>query len=573
MLEKQKRKAGKAALAAAVLTFLLTGCAGTPEGSSGDGTVRDSLAETEQGALPESGEQTAGQTDSVKKSLYQGTYRSCILQEDEEYLYLCGSEQIAKINKETNETEILWQSDTVCSCQERIYVNGSGLLLGDRIYFWEYLTPSYSQRVLSCIRTDGTGYERIMEDDSGNEGMLLQDGILHLDSGDAEIRYPVYSDTTLGDRDILAAEDRDGFSSYYDNGNRVCFRGEDTEYLNAYHELSNDLENSRIITADETFIYLYGYEYGEDGIAGLVVEKLNQQTLERSVLLTLEASPIQTNLPGSLMDMVVLNGYLYYINQQDYQYFVMRKAVDGSRDAETVGAPVYDMGTTVLDGVEELHEKRYTAVKPEDTSFVCEIDMVWPRIKEDIPGGAAINACMDTYVESNLSYAEDTLGYSVKPDSEISDDFEQSDVSGSVPSSLSSNFFGMDYVGEHCISFRQKEYDYPSGAAHGMPYWSSFTFDLETGKKLELRDIIDNSEEELRELVTGYFAEQIAQEPGGYWEDALEIVRGSVSLESDFYLNERGIVFYYLPYELSSYSAGFPEVTVPYEEWKMKLEP
>ena len=40
-----------------------------------------------------------------------------------------------------------------------------------------------------------------------------------------------------------------------------------------------------------------------------------------------------------------------------------------------------------------------------------------------------------------------------------------------------------------------------------------------------------------------------------------------------YYLNERGLVYYFGVYEIASYAAGMPSVEIPYEElqWKIKL--
>ena len=66
------------------------------------------------------------------------------------------------------------------------------------------------------------------------------------------------------------------------------------------------------------------------------------------------------------------------------------------------------------------------------------------------------------------------------------------------------------------MSFCQQEYDY-QGGAHGMPLWIGLTFDLETGERLSLPDVIANSEEELNSIVTEYFAEYINGNPEEFW--------------------------------------------------------
>ena len=104
-----------------------------------------------------------------------------------------------------------------------------------------------------------------------------------------------------------------------------------------------------------------------------------------------------------------------------------------------------------------------------------------------------------------------------------------------------------------------------------MPNWIGFTFDLNTGERLFLSDLIGNSEEELKEIVVRYFDAYMSEMPGNFWEDALTVVREGTGFSSDFYLTEDGICFYFSPYSLASYAAGFQEVIIPYEEFDMKI--
>ena len=106
-----------------------------------------------------------------------------------------------------------------------------------------------------------------------------------------------------------------------------------------------------------------------------------------------------------------------------------------------------------------------------------------------------------------------------------------------------------------------------------MLYRIGYTFDLQTGERLVLEDVIANNEEELKDIVTKYFEKEILANPdsGYYWSDAPDTVRELTDLESSFYLTERGIRFYFEPYLLACWAAGFQEVTVPYEEFELKI--
>ena len=99
-----------------------------------------------------------------------------------------------------------------------------------------------------------------------------------------------------------------------------------------------------------------------------------------------------------------------------------------------------------------------------------------------------------------------------------------------------------------------------------------YTFDLETGNELMLSDIVADDEGTLKEIVTRYFTEIYNEDPDEYWDDATATVNENTSLQSPFYLSDKGVVFYYGPYELAPYAGGFKEVVVPYSEFDLKID-
>ncbi len=70
---------------------------------------------------------------------------------------------------------------------------------------------------------------------------------------------------------------------------------------------------------------------------------------------------------------------------------------------------------------------------------------------------------------------------------------------------------------------------------------------------------------------TKHFTNYINEEPAGFWDEAIDTVRESAGFDSDFYLTEGGLVFYYSPYDLACYAAGFQQVTIPYSEFDIKI--
>ncbi|MBD5545650.1 MAG: DUF4163 domain-containing protein [Lachnospiraceae bacterium] len=119
---------------------------------------------------------------------------------------------------------------------------------------------------------------------------------------------------------------------------------------------------------------------------------------------------------------------------------------------------------------------------------------------------------------------------------------------------------------ERYLSILAEGYEY-AGGAHGMPFRIPLIFDLETGEQVKGKSLFAVSEEQFMERKREAYRELIAQsDEGTYWEDALSLVEESTDFDSGYYLSENGVTFYYAPYALAPYAAGFVEATVPYEK-------
>lgn len=599
---KRKNVKGAALAVTAFTTLFLTGCGGqtleeTWKEAHTSTEQSDYIAEESAGNGSNTVETgaTGASDDSDQQALYQGTYRSCIIQEDAEYFYLCGPYRVSKVSKETGSVETLWENEEQVDCRaEYLYNDGSGLLLGDKLYFIErwFEVDDSSYRALSCVLTDGSGYERIAElGTSYSDGMLLQDGTLYLDSDDKELWYQVYADGTLSGQDILLAENKEQFT-YKNNGVSVVFHeeqitvpeGYDLASLNDNYMLISDyvtgegllltlidrntleeqelgtIEGSvNVVSMDDDYVYLLHTVY-EKNMMTYIYERMALENGERSVLFTQEKSGFEKYVSSFLMDVVVREDYLYYVDEQDGKYYLMRRNVNEPEQSERVSDVFYDNGVEVIGSVQTLYEELYNENISE--SPVYRLDMEWLQVDEKYPGANAINTYIEDYLDAQREYVDNSV-------EEMEEWFEPGGVG--VASELSSEFVGFDYYDSRYISYVQAIYDYQTGAAHGMPYWSGFTFDLQTGERLLLPDIIGNSQEELKEIVTAYFTQKINRNPENFWDDAIDYVNEYTSYESEFYLTRQGIVFYYGPYELACYAAGFQSVTIPYEEFEMKI--
>ena len=489
-------------------------------------------------------------------------------------------------------------------------------------------------KAFSCISTDGKDYEQLAAlGDVSYESMLLQDGVLYIIDLGRVLFYQVFEDGALsapdetpidnqrllyyiadGSRILFPQESLSefGFSLYSNEGKEVVCEntegfgttvipelGDGAEAFNSKYFLRNiwgdgqhltlyDKEDIRkkysdsankdmeiegrmfysgeffynVLGMDEEYAYIqtYLYEDGENETGGRCYKRISLESGECEDILTLENTELAYE-NWQLMDVVIRDGYLYFMGQKDYSCYLMRCKTDGTEGVELVSKEcLYETGVSTIGRIESYQEEIYS--KKQQDVILYTIDLTWPIVDDFYPGSNLINTYVIEHQNTNIAIAQQNA-----------EDMEQwvaEDGFSAIPYDIQSSFNGYSYFDSHYISFILDEYEY-MGGAHGMPYWVPFTFDLETGEKLLILDIINNSEEELKEIVTRYFEEMINQAPENFWQNAVEAVYESTNYESQFYLAEEGIVFYYEPYALACYAAGFQQVTIPYEEFDMAI--
>ncbi|SDA47685.1 hypothetical protein SAMN02910368_00709 [Lachnospiraceae bacterium G11] len=112
------------------------------------------------------------------------------------------------------------------------------------------------------------------------------------------------------------------------------------------------------------------------------------------------------------------------------------------------------------------------------------------------------------------------------------------------------------------------------GGAHGMPMRDQHLFDLETGEEKTLEDFYTMTNEDFKALVAYKTKEDFLKYENGespyfaadadtVFNDAYEYAeldRGTVDFAED------GIYYYYPPYEMGPYAAGYIDVFISYEE-------
>lgn len=649
-------------LAVLLMALAMAGCADRKE-NQGMAERKDSggTVQSEGGILQDGGvipQESTGAADWLETGEPEddGILRwpedreSSIIQEDGDYIYVCGTYKVLKIDKETKAAETLWENvGQAKKAKPYLYSEGSGLLLGDKLYFIEAWMEEEGREIkaLSMIHTDGTGYQCIGAITDYNEYaesqdcMFLLDGILYVDTSaytygsGSEYRtfcYEVYEDGTLsGPIDIGDTKNNQGIPQGYSEAylfmeHRRIYGAEGRKYLGGlllespenclvrlcsgtgeeqvvlgegYYLLTyNDKyflaqtygteENRRLVLVDqetleqkelmryrysvnvigmdEDYVYFQDTDFTEGNHYSY--EKVSLDTGERSEFFTQEEYALEYYAPQYLMDIVLLNGYFYYVGEKDYRFCLMRRSQLDPSEEEILGDPFYDSGIGEVGTMVSYFEKIVSKADPD--SEAVEINLKWLQVDGRFPGADKINEYLEDHQNQNIAYAKGNLEW---VDNLIGSEMEDDGyTSRSWPlSSYKSNFTEISYFDDHYLSFCQQEYDY-EGGAHGMPIRIGYTFDLETGERLTLADVIGDSEEKLKEIAVAYFVEMLNEEfDEGYGESCEEYIRESMDFGAAFYLTEEGIVLYYTPYELASYADGFQEVVIPYREFTMKI--
>ncbi len=125
--------------------------------------------------------------------------------------------------------------------------------------------------------------------------------------------------------------------------------------------------------------------------------------------------------------------------------------------------------------------------------------------------------------------------------------------------------FSVVYGKESLLVIMERGYDYPFGAAHGMPVMNHVHIDSRTGEFYELEDLfLENSDYTgiLSEIVRSQMIDMTGSDSEMYWLDSYD----GISSDQQFYITDKGLNLYFQPYEIAPYAAGFPTFMVTFGE-------
>lgn len=123
-----------------------------------------------------------------------------------------------------------------------------------------------------------------------------------------------------------------------------------------------------------------------------------------------------------------------------------------------------------------------------------------------------------------------------------------------------------------CIRFSQYVY---LGGPHGTPVWHIRLYNLNTGQKLKLRDVVSGTDEEIYELIEKRFKEEKEQHcnydhrPFYFPDFTLEYYQNIEDFK--FFVSPEGVHIYFDVYEAGPYSEGFINFIIS-DKWRNSAE-
>jgi hypothetical protein len=125
--------------------------------------------------------------------------------------------------------------------------------------------------------------------------------------------------------------------------------------------------------------------------------------------------------------------------------------------------------------------------------------------------------------------------------------------------------FSVTFYKNNLLVLQLEGYNFPFGAAHGMPYKTYAHIDLKTGRIYELKDLFkreSNYVKIISDMVEKQIKEEEEQGSAFYFLDQYK----GIQPDQPFYVTEDALAIYFEPYEIAAYAAGFPTFMIPYKE-------
>ncbi|QFT89509.1 Anti-sigma-V factor RsiV [Bacillus sp. THAF10] len=121
--------------------------------------------------------------------------------------------------------------------------------------------------------------------------------------------------------------------------------------------------------------------------------------------------------------------------------------------------------------------------------------------------------------------------------------------------------FDIQFFNKNLVILELSAYNYPFGAAHGMPTQMMVPIDIKSGQIYQLKDLFKKDSDYVK-VLSEIVGKQIAENPEDYFPDAYK----GIQPDQPFYVSSDSLFLYFTPYEIAPYAAGFPTFEIPFKE-------
>lgn len=171
------------------------------------------------------------------------------------------------------------------------------------------------------------------------------------------------------------------------------------------------------------------------------------------------------------------------------------------------------------------------------------------------------------YVEAQRykQYCETTLFKSA------ADDYNNSVANGFPVRAYESVVnFTVTFNQDCALSLYFDKYEF-TGGAHGNTVRYSDTWDLQSGRRILLRELISTDYQSIYNIIEQEANQRIKAGEGMFFEDLRKNITDNFNPEN-YFINPSGVVIYYQLYTISPYVSGIQEFLIPYSNKVKKPE-
>ena len=333
------------------------------------------------------------------------------------------------------------------------------------------------------------------------------------------------------------------------------------------YQLTEEWPATGCLGRDRWKYYYYYQTSDEYGINVNHVYEYNYMNGETTPLYEAKTIPGSGISAPGVEEFRVFGGRVYTIDLIDGEIRWMSADItNGRADLQDIGCPsgkvdIFDLGSIDHYSAESCCEDCGMALHQKYTEFFILDD--------------EYSTCADKINDSLNEKAQAFISSGMEGDGDVYDspceDHQEHPAWYRVTEDM--NVSEVNIIDDRYLAVNMSGYWY-GGGAHGMPMRNQYLFDLETGEELFFTDFYTGTEEEFKTLI----AEKTVEDCESYGdfapyydpEDLDQLYEDAYNYaclgESNIEFTDDGIVYYYTPYQMGPYAAGYIEFTIFYVE-------